>query len=104
MKKVLALLLAPPAMLLAQRAPKTDQVELQPLIAQVSRLIETMDYLGAQIKQADRESLEKVGDETDASKAQWVIQDILDKHCPFDVHIINPESANCREENVRRRR
>lgn len=91
MKKVFVLLLALPAMPLAQQAPRTDQVELQPLTAQVSRLIEAMDYLGAPIKQADREALEKASNETDAVKARRAIQDTLDKYCLFDIHI-NPES------------
>ncbi len=91
MKKGFALVLALPAMLSAQQAPKADQVELQPLTAQVSRLIEAMDYLGAPIMQADREALEKAGNETDASKARRSVQDTLDKYCLFDIHI-NPES------------
>src|SRR5262245_48079318 len=39
----------------AQQGSKVEQVELQPLTAQVSRLIETMDYLGAPINRADRD-------------------------------------------------
>src|SRR5215475_13564514 len=91
MKKGLVLSLLLPAMLSAQQAPKADQVELQPLTAQVGRLIEAMDYLGAPIKQTDREALEKAGNETDAAKARRTIQDTLDKYCLFDIHI-NPES------------
>ena len=91
MKKGLVLFLLLPAMISAQQAPKVDQVELQPLTAQVSRLIEAMDYLGAPIKQADREALEKASNETDAAKARRSIQDTLDKYCLIDIHI-NPES------------
>jgi hypothetical protein len=91
MKKALVLSLLLPALISARQAQKVDQVELQPLTAQVRRLIEAMDYLGAPIKQADREALEKVGDETDAAKARRSVQDALDKYCLFDVHI-NPES------------
>lgn len=91
MKKGLVLLLLLPAMISAQQAPKVDQVELQPLTAQVSRLIEAMDYLGAPIKQADRETLEKAGNEADQMKARRSVQDTLDKYCLFDIHI-NPES------------
>lgn len=91
MKKGLVLSLLLPAMISAQQAPKVDQVELQPLTAQVSRLIEAMDYLGAPIAQADREALEKANNETDAAKARRSVQDTLDKYCLFDIHI-NPES------------
>jgi hypothetical protein len=91
MKKGLVLALLLPAMISARQAQKVDQVELQPLTAQVRRLVEAMDYLGAPIRQADKMALEKAGDETDAAKARRSIQDTLDKYCLFDVHI-NPES------------
>ncbi|HMB29773.1 MAG TPA: hypothetical protein VKS99_16800, partial [Blastocatellia bacterium] len=91
MKKGFVLSLLLPALISARQAQKVDQVELQPLTAQVRRLIEAMDYLGAPIKQADREALEKASNETDAAKARRSIQDTLDKYCLFDIHI-NPES------------
>jgi hypothetical protein len=91
MKKGFVLALLLPAMISARQAQKVDQVELQPLTAQVSRLVEAMDYLGAPINQADKMALEKAGDETDAAKARRSIQDTLDKYCLFEVHI-NPES------------
>jgi len=91
MKKGLVLSLLLPAMISARQAPKVDQVELQPLTAQVRRLIEAMDYLGAPIKQADKTALEKAANETDAAKARRSVQDTLDKYCLFDINI-NPES------------
>src|SRR5215475_5014924 len=91
MKKGFVLSLLLPALISARQAQKVDQVELQPLTAQVRRLIEAMDYLGAPIKQSDREALEKASDEADAAKARRGVQDALDKYCLFDVHI-NPES------------
>ncbi|MBO0860592.1 MAG: hypothetical protein J2P21_19345, partial [Chloracidobacterium sp.] len=91
MKIGLVLLLALPGLISAQQAPKVDQVELQPLTAQVRRLIEAMEYLGAPIKQADREALERAGDDADAAKARRAVQDALDKYCLFDINI-NPES------------
>ena len=56
MKKGLVLCLLLPALISGRQAQKVDQVELQPLTAQARRLIEAMDYLGAPIKQADREA------------------------------------------------
>ncbi|HKC88367.1 MAG TPA: hypothetical protein VKG02_20440, partial [Blastocatellia bacterium] len=91
MKIGLMLLLALPTLISAQHAPKVDQVELQPLTAQVRRLIEALEYLGAPIKQADREALERAGDDADAAKARRSVQDALDKYCLFDINI-NPES------------
>jgi hypothetical protein len=91
MKKGFVLALLLPAMISARQAQKIYQVELQPLTAQVRRLVEAMDYLGAPINRADKTALEKAGDETDAIKARRSVQDTLDKYCLFDVHI-NPES------------
>src|SRR5262245_66193056 len=91
MKKGILLLLLLPTLISARQAQKVDQVELQPLTAQVRRLIEAMDYLGAPIKQADREALERAGNETDAAIARRSVQEALDKYCLFDIHI-NPES------------
>lgn len=67
------------------------QVELQPLAAQVKRLIETLDYLGAPLSNADKQGLERATTQTDAANASRQIQDILDKHCLYEIHI-NPES------------
>lgn len=67
------------------------QVELQPLAAQVKRLIETLDYLGAPLSNADKQALERASAMTDAANATRQIQDVLDKYCLYEIHI-NPES------------
>lgn len=75
----------------AQQLVKVQQVELQPLTAQVKRLIEATDYLGAPLTAADKEALERASNLTDAVRARREIQDVLDRYCLLDVHI-NPES------------
>ncbi len=70
---------------------KVEQVELQPITAQVKRLIEAMDYLGAPLNAADKQTLDKAINDTDAPRARRTIQDVLDKYCLLDIHI-NPES------------
>ncbi|MBS1790160.1 MAG: CehA/McbA family metallohydrolase [Acidobacteria bacterium] len=75
----------------AQQPAKVELVELQPLIAQVRRLIEAMDYLGAPFAVADKKTLEQAGNSTDPVKTRRTIQDVLDRYCLFDIHI-NPES------------
>jgi len=70
---------------------KTEQVELQPLISQIKRLTETMDYLGAPLNSSERQALERAYQMADASKASVAIQEVLDNHSLLDVHI-NPES------------
>jgi hypothetical protein len=72
-------------------AERAEQVELQPLIAQVSRLVEAMDYLGAPISASDKQALDKAIGESDPARAGRAIQDVLDKYCLVEVHI-NPES------------
>jgi hypothetical protein len=75
----------------AQQMVKVTQVEIQPLTAQVKRLIETLDYLGAPISAADKQTLERASSQADAVRARREIQDVLDRYCLLDVHI-NPES------------
>ncbi|MEP7340766.1 MAG: CehA/McbA family metallohydrolase [Acidobacteriota bacterium] len=75
----------------AQQMAKVAQVEIQPLAAQVKRLVETLDYLGAPISTADKQALERAASQTDAVRARREIQDVLDRYCLLDVHI-NPES------------
>src|SRR5215471_9571875 len=75
----------------AQELTKVDKVELQPLIAQVNRLILATDYLGVPLSEADKQALEKAKSDTDAARASSQIQDILDKYCLAEVNI-NPES------------
>ncbi len=75
----------------AQQLPKVEQVELQPLTAQVRRLIEATDYLGAPLAVADKQALERASNLTDAVRARREIQDVLDRYSLFDIHI-NPES------------
>ena len=59
----------------AQQLPKVEQVELQPLTAQVRRLIEATDYLGAPLAVADKQALERASNLTDAVRARREIQD-----------------------------
>src|SRR5215471_11009446 len=71
----------------AQDLTKVDKVELQPLAAQVSRVLEALDYLGAPISSADKDKLRSAAGESDPAKAVGDIQQILDTYCLFDVSI-----------------
>ncbi len=75
----------------AQQPAKVEQVELQPLVAQVKRLVEATDYLGAPLSVADKQALEKAFIEPDVARSRLAIQNTLDKYCLVDIHI-NPES------------
>jgi hypothetical protein len=71
--------------------PIVRGVELQPLVAQVRRVIEAADYLGAPLAAEDKQALEKAFGESDAGAATEAIQRVVDKYCLFSVNI-NPES------------
>jgi hypothetical protein len=71
--------------------PVVRNVELQPLIAQVKRLIEATDYLGTPVSAADKQALETAFKQTDAGEASEAVQRVLDKYCLLAVNV-NPES------------
>jgi len=83
----------PQAALAAQshELPLVRDVELQPLVAQVRRVMEATDYLGAPLSPADKQALETAFQQADADEAGQTIQRVLDKYCLFGVNI-NPES------------
>jgi hypothetical protein len=61
--------------------PIVKDVELQPLVAQVKRVAEALDYLGVPLGEADRTALAAAMKETDAAAATAAIQKVLDRHC-----------------------
>src|SRR3989441_1840352 len=71
--------------------PIVKNVELQPLVAQVRRVIEAADYLGSPLSASDRKTLEAAFNKSDADEGSEAIQRVLDRYCLFGVNI-NPES------------
>ncbi len=67
--------------------PLVNAVELQPLAAQVTRLQEALDYLGAPLGAADRQALADALAPHNASTAIANIQRVLDPHCLFGISI-----------------
>jgi hypothetical protein len=90
----LILFLAAPACLAATPEPPVlpvvSGVELQPLIAQVKRVTEALESLGAPLSQRERHALDSAFSMTNADQAGAEIQRILDAHCLAGVDI-NPE-------------
>ncbi len=80
-------LAAPAASLVAAELPKVTKVDLQPLAAQVQRVIEGLEMIGAPLPAADKEALQAAAGSTDQAKAVELIQTILDKHCLAGVQI-----------------
>lgn len=63
----------------AAELPKVKKVERQPLAAQVQRVVEALDFLGAPLPENDKKALKGANVEQ--------IQTILDKHCLAGVRI-----------------
>ncbi len=66
-------------------------VEIQPLLSQVRRLVEAMEYLGEPLSDADRKRIDVAASLTDGARAAEEVQRILDPYCLVAVRI-NPES------------
>ena len=68
-----------------------DDVEMQPLKAQVRRVVEALDYLGEPLTAIQRTKLEAALAETDEHQAVTALQKVLDPLALIGVQI-NPES------------
>ena len=66
-------------------------VQVQPLAAQVRRLVEAMAYLGEPLPDMDRKQLEAAANLSEEARAVAEIQRVLDPRCLLTVRI-NPES------------
>ncbi len=74
-----------------EECPLVEGVEFQPLAAQVQRLIDALDFIGAPLKPDHRRRLEAALQLADHERAVREIQRVLDPYVLFFVHI-NPES------------
>ncbi|MCI0359428.1 MAG: CehA/McbA family metallohydrolase [Planctomycetaceae bacterium] len=72
--------------------PMVKEVELQPLMAQVKRVTEALDYLGVPLGAADRAALEAAAKETDAAAATAAVQKVLDPHCLVGVDLASDKA------------
>jgi hypothetical protein len=70
--------------------PLVKQVDIQPLAAQVKRVVEALDYLGSPLPAGERQELETAMASADSAAAAETIQRILDAHCLVGI-AINPE-------------
>jgi hypothetical protein len=72
-------------------APKPDStVDLQPLAAQVQRLTEALDYLGAPLSSAETQRLRDASNQRDSAEGAAMIEAVIAPHCLVEV-TINPE-------------
>ncbi|MEX2215645.1 MAG: CehA/McbA family metallohydrolase [Phycisphaeraceae bacterium] len=85
---LLGLLVAP---VLADALPLVAHVETQPLLTQVDRLVEALDYLGNPLSAESKERLAKAKASKDDDEIRKLVQQALDPYCLLGVNI-NPES------------
>jgi hypothetical protein len=85
----IAAVLAGGAGIVAQAAdvPVVQNLELQPLAAQVTRLQDALDYLGAPLSPAERSALADAAKLRDQAAATAKIQAVLDPHCLIGVTV-----------------
>jgi hypothetical protein len=67
-----------------------ENVDLQPLAAQVQRLVEALDYLGAPLTGGEKLRLRDAANQSKPAEGVALIQAVLDPHCLVGVNI-NPE-------------
>ncbi|HEY9285049.1 MAG TPA: CehA/McbA family metallohydrolase [Pyrinomonadaceae bacterium] len=75
----------------AAAATQADGVEAQPFVAQVRRLVETMEYLGEPFSAEDVRALERAAEDENAARGVVAMQRVLDRHVLLRVEI-SPES------------
>jgi hypothetical protein len=75
----------------ATASATATHVELQPLAAQVKRLLEALDYIGAPLAAGDRRALDTAIADANGAQSAAAIERVLDRYVLLDV-AINPES------------
>lgn len=70
--------------------PIVKDVEWQPFKAQVTRVLEALEYQGSPVSKATRQKIDEAFDLKDRNTAQVRIQQLLDPYCLIGIHI-NPE-------------
>ena len=75
----------------AEDLPVVNDVDLQPLAAQILRVVEALDILGQPLAPADKAKIDKAIDSTDQRAGVQTLQEVVDRHCLIGIDI-NPES------------
>lgn len=73
--------------------PEVAEVESQPLLLQVRRLAEALDYIGNPLPEEAIQRLEALRNEQDDAKIAATVQEILDPLCIAGVEIANKKMA-----------
>ena len=73
----------------AQSFPKVHDVALQPLKAQIQRLVQAKDYLGEPFSLQVKKRLNQALGQADGTVAISKVQQILDAQCLLDLSLIH---------------
>ncbi|MEQ8848978.1 CehA/McbA family metallohydrolase [Botrimarina sp.] len=84
---------APPAASDEPKWPSAPVVERQPLLLQVDRLVEALDYIGNPVPQSTRDALRALRDERDDEVVTSRVQELLDPLCLAGVRIADGKIA-----------
>jgi hypothetical protein len=85
---LVAFLFILPASLRAENLPVVKDVELQPLAAQVKRVLDALEYLGSPLPASERKAIEEAQRSEDKKAGVVAIQEVLDRHCLAAVDIV----------------
>jgi hypothetical protein len=69
----------------------SEEVELQPLVAQARRVAEALEFLGEPLSAEDRAAIERAAGDANEARGAAAIQNVLDRRVLFRVEI-SPES------------
>jgi hypothetical protein len=75
----------------AEDLPVVNDVDLQPLAAQIRRVAAALDILGQPLAPAEKARIDKALDSTDQKAGVQKLQEVVDRHCLIGIDI-NPES------------
>jgi hypothetical protein len=73
--------------------PLVRKVELQPLSAQVKRVVDALDLIGAPLPDADKKRLDEAAADRDEARAVVAIQAVLDRLCLAGIRIRGEEAG-----------
>lgn len=100
---LLILSLVGPANLNAADAlPIVTGVEQQPLVSQIERLVNSLEFLGTPLSKADSDALKTAMTDSDAEKSVAGIQKVLDPYCLVGVELVSEKEVKAQPGAVKK--
>ena len=82
--------------------PVVTKVEQQPLVSQVERLVESLEFLGTPMSQSVRDALQAAMIDADAEKSVAGIQKVLDPYCLLGVELRSDKELTVQAGSVKK--